>query len=236
MGGYTEEFKPFLSTEIHKIFLHLLWELDQEARSGCREYTDTARGKMFKFYFHMLRSNPESQKELLSNFFTGGGADSAIDINSDEEEEVEEVDGGGEVIVEGNNKRHGNKVGPPMHENKKLKVNMIQPQVINLDQVLDGVESVNHCTKLLDIYVSSGKTYDDFNNEYMTYYYRILFLLLQNHTNFRNKFFVHNNWGWAKRTFVDAPGVNVTSDLFKILNEIATYHLLLEMESEGNEE
>ena len=143
MGGYTDEFKPFLSTEIHKIFLHLLWELDQEARSGCREYTDTTRGEMFKFCFHMLSSNPEFQKELLSNFFTVEGLTlrSTLIVTS-RRKSKKLIDGGGEVIVEGNNKRHGNKVGAPMHENKKLKVNMIQPQVINLYQVLDGVELI----------------------------------------------------------------------------------------------
>mmetsp|Transcript_21505 Transcript_21505/g.62962 ORF Transcript_21505/g.62962 Transcript_21505/m.62962 type:complete len:496 (+) Transcript_21505:3858-5345(+) len=60
-------------------------------------------------------------------------------------------------------------------------------------------------TKLLEMYVLSGREHETYNLKYTSHYYKLLLLLADHHGNFKEQLLRHNNWTWALGALVFGP-------------------------------
>ena len=65
----------------------------------------------------------------------------------------------------------------------------------------DGSRTKN-TTKLVEVYVTSSRSSFEYNERYMSHYYRLLLLFSRNSNSFRQIMLSHSNWGWSLRSFV----------------------------------
>jgi len=95
---------------------------------------------------------------------------------------------------------------PPLRKKEKKKHNgKLLPPTRHQDGITaNGTEndSINHVSKLLEVFVTSVRGNEIYNAKYMSHYYNLLRLLADRNKNFKRRLLEHNNWRWSLRAFV----------------------------------
>jgi len=192
------------SPGIHHDLLWLLWKIDEQGRADRRPSADISKGEILLFYKHLVQLHEEVGHELVQNL-QGTLVKRSPALGSELR-----LDAYNTLPV---NKQLGETASDegiatsPLHRQRRDKKEGINNLKNKTDDGEGGKqypedEKTDHVMKLLEVYVTSSKQNEEFNNKYMAHYYELLVLLGKRYEAFRHRLLAHENWRWSLRAFV----------------------------------